>query len=115
MKVSFEGIGETVATFEAETEGATAVKPGAAVTLSGNGKVCACTKDKEIPVGVALGVRGGYASVQTSGYVKLPCAAALTVGYQHVAMNTDGKLAVLATGRGCVVTDVEDGVCGVIL
>lgn len=115
MKVSFEGIGENVATFEVETEGAAAAAPGKAVTLSANGKVRACAAEGEIPVGVALEVRGGYAAVQTAGYVKLPCAAGLTVGYQHVAVDADGKLTAAADGRGCIVTDVDSGVCGVIL
>lgn len=115
MKVSFEGIGETVVTFEAEMEGKTAVTPGGAVVLSGNGKVCACTKAGEVPIGVALDARDGYAAVQVAGYVKLPCAAALTVGCQRVAMDSSVKLAAADTGRECIVTDVENGECGVIL
>ncbi len=115
MKVSFEGIGEKVVTFEAESEGKAAVIPGSAVTLSANGKVSACTKAGDIPAGVALSVREGFAAVQIGGYVKLPCAAGLTAGYQQAAMDADGKLAAASTGRGMLVTDVNGGVCGVIL
>lgn len=115
MKVSFEGIGERVATFEAETQGSTAVVPGEAVTLSGSGKVCACANAGDIPAGMALDVRDGYAAVQVAGYVKLPCASGLTVGWHSLAVDSTGKLAETSGGRGALVTDVSDGVCGVIL
>ncbi len=115
MKVSMEGMGEQVATFEAETEGAGAVTAGTAVKLSGSGKVCACTAEGDVPAGAALSVRNGYAAVQVAGYVKLPCAAGLAVGYQRLATDASGKLTAADAGRGALVTDVENGVCGVIL
>ncbi len=116
MKVSFEGIGETVATFEAETEGSAAVVPGKAVVVCGNGKVSACTTAGAVPAGVALSLRGGYAAVQVKGYVKLPCAAGMEIGFQAVAMDSDGKLAAASSGgREVLVTDVADGECGMIL
>lgn len=116
MKVSFEGIGEGVATFEAETTGAGAVVPGKAVTVSGNGKVSACTKAGDIPAGVALSVRGDFAAVQVSGYVKLPCDSSLPLGWQAVAMDSAGKLTAAGSGgRQLLVVDTDGGECGVIL
>lgn len=115
MKVSFEGMGERVATFEAVTAGNTAVVPGGMVTLAGNGKVCACTASGDVPAGVALDVRDGLAAVQIGGYVKLPCASAMTVGYHHLASDSSGKAVETSGGRCAIVTDVADGVCGAIL
>lgn len=117
MKVSFEGIGETAATFEAQETGLAKVRPGEAVTLCGNGRVCACTAEGDIPVGLALSVRCGYAAVQTGGYLKLPCAAGLKAGFGRVSMNADGKLKADPKGREAVIVDVDEsaGLCGVIL
>ncbi len=116
MKVSLEGIGAEVVTFEAETAGAGAVAAGKAVTMSGSGKVSACAKAGDVPAGAALSVRDGLCAVQVKGYVKLPCAAGLTVGWQALASDAGGKLtAADSGGRQALVTDVEDGVCGVIL
>ncbi len=115
MKVSFEGVGERVVTLEAETAGDGAVTPGALVKLTGNGRVGACSQAGDLPAGVALSVREGLAAVQTAGYMKLPCAAALTVGWHHLALDSDGKLAETEGGRCALVMDVESGVCGAIL
>ena len=116
MKVSFEGMGEQVVTFEAETSGSGAVTAGKPVVVSENGKVSAASKSGDIPAGVALSVRGGYAAVQVAGYVTLPCDGALTVGYQHIELDEEGKVQHASTGgRGVIVTDVTDGVCGLIL
>ncbi len=116
MKVSFEGMGEKVVTFEAETSGSGAVAPGGVVTMSGYGKVKACTSTSETPVGVALSLREDLAAVQIAGYAVLPCAAGLAVGWQAVAADSSGKLTAASTGgRPVLVTDVADGMCGVIL
>lgn len=116
MKVSFEGMGEQVVTFEAVTTGSGAVTAGKPVVVTGNGTVSATSKAGDIPAGVALSVRGGYAAVQVAGYVTLPCAASLTVGYQHIQLDASGKVAAAATGgRGALVAHVADGVCGLIL
>ena len=115
MKVSFNGIGEQVATFEAVTDGSTAAKAGSIAVMSDNGKVCAASKASELPAGLVLDVRGDYAAVQIGGYMKLPCDTGLTVGYQHLATDASGKVKSATTGRPGLVVDVEDGVCGVIL
>lgn len=115
MKVSFLGIGEQVATFEAVTSGATAVQVNAPAVMSGNGKISASSKAGELPAGMVTAVRGDFAAVQIGGYMKLPCDAALTVGYQHLVTDASGKLKSAAAGRPGLVVDVADGVCGVIL
>lgn len=111
MKVSLEGFEEKVVTFEAED----AVTADSMVVLTGNGKVGPCAKAGDVPAGVALNVRNGFAAVQTGGYVKLPCAPAMTVGWHHLALNSDLAVAEADGGRCALVTDVSDGVCGVIL
>lgn len=117
MKVSFEGIGAEAVTFEAQETGAAKVMAGEAVALCANGKVCACTAAGEIPVGVALSVREGYAAVQTRGYVKLPCAAGMEPGFGRFSMDASGQLQKDDNGREAVVTDVDEteGMCGVLL
>ena len=117
MKVSFEGYAENVATFEAQETGAARVLPGEAVTLCGNGRVCACTKEGDIPIGLAVSVREGCAGVQTTGYCRLPCAAGLKAGFQRVSASADGKLKADEAGREAVVVDVDEskGICGVLL
>ncbi len=111
MKVSMEGFDEKVVTFETE-EGVTA---GQMVVMTGNGKVGPCTGEGDVPAGVALSVREGFAAVQTGGYMKLPCAAGMTVGWHRLALNSDLAAAETEGGRCALVTDVSDGVCGAIL
>lgn len=117
MGISFEGIGEMVITFEAEENGSAAVVVGEPVIMSESGKVCACTTEGDVPVGVALSVHGGYAAVQIAGYVKLPCAEGTVVGCTRVSVNAEGKLQSDTEGREAIIVDVDDvnGVCGVIL
>ena len=58
MKVSLNGYGESVTTFEAEDS----VKAGYPVKMTGNGKVGLCTA-KEAFCGIALNVRNGFTIV----------------------------------------------------
>lgn len=115
MKVSFNGFGEQVVTFEAVTDGDNPAEVGKIAVMNGNGRVCATSKAGEMPVGLILDVRGGYASVQVCGYMKLPCASSLNPGYQHVVTDVSGAMKFASTGRPCLITDVENGVCGIIL
>lgn len=110
MSVSFEGIGQIVATFEA-VSGTAAGDP---VKISSAGKVTACS-DGDRFCGVALYVTGdGHAAVQLSGH----CTAAYTgtapdVGYGRLV--SDGSGAVKAdagsegvyTGGEYLITEVD--------
>ena len=113
MDISLHGYGENAATFAISGN----VTAGLPVKISANGTVAPCTaKDKFC--GVALSVRGGYASVQTAGYVKLPYSGTKpTVGYQAINADGAGKVQAEATGRLLLVTDVDEptGTCGFIL
>ena len=65
-KISFEGIGQQVATFEA----AAGVTAGHVVKMADNGKVSKCSEGEDF-CGVALNVRGGCAGVQLRGCATL--------------------------------------------
>ncbi|MGN0488724.1 MAG: hypothetical protein ACI4HO_05645 [Ruminococcus sp.] len=82
MNVDFKGYGENVATFLADDT----VKEGTLVKLSENYTVTACTTGDEI-VGLCVNVRDGYAAVQLSGYVELPCSTQIALGYKGICAN----------------------------
>lgn len=98
MKVSFEGIGESVVTFyNDDTNGAGA---GAPVKMSGNGEVSACGAGERF-FGVALANEGDFAAVQTGGYVQLSYSGtAPAAGYVQLAADGDGGVKVVTTGGG---------------
>jgi len=114
MKISLNGCGENVATFEADIS----VTAGMPVKMTGNGIVGACAA-KEQFCGLAVSVRGGFAAVQLGGYAQVPYsgAAAPAVGYQTLNGAGDGRVQVEATGRSILVTDVDTTAktCGMIL
>ena len=112
MSVSFNGFNEGVLTFEA----ASGVAAGKPVMISQSGKVQAVTSGAFC--GICLNVREGYAAVQLSGYVTVPCSGTVNVGYQKLAAYTDGKVKVDTTnGREYLVVDVNAtaGTAGIIL
>ena len=88
-KISFEGIGQQVATFEA----AAGVTAGHVV----NGKVSKCSEGDNF-CGVALNVRGGCAGVQLRGFVTLNCAGTETVGYVNLVADGSGGVKKAASG-----------------
>ena len=93
MKVSFEGIGEMVATFEVSG----AVAPGDMVKLSEDGKVSACGDSDEF-IGLAVTVREGFAGVQFAGMAQVSCDEALTCGWKKLAANGKGGVKTAASG-----------------
>ena len=114
MKVSFQGFDEQVTTFEAGS----GVTPGAPVKVSANGTVAACGA-ADIPCGVAVNVRGGYAGVQLRGYVRLPYSGSLSLGRQLVVADAGGKIkaATGSTGLPVLFTylDSAASTAGIIL
>ena len=107
MEVAFDKIGEVVATFEA-AEG---------VTVTASGQVGPCSAEGDVPAGVAVSLRNGLAGVQLYGYVELPCAATLTVGFGKVSMDASGKVQPDTDGRPALVVyaDSTAGQCGLFL
>lgn len=92
-KISFEGIGQQVATFEA----AAGVTAGHVVKMADNGKVSKCSEGDDF-CGVALNVRGGCAGVQLRGFVTLNCAGTETVGYVNLVADGSGGVKKAASG-----------------
>ena len=88
MKVSYEGVAEQVATFQVDGASNPAVQSGDrggtlrqrhGEGLPGQHGPCRawCWR-----------VKDGLAAVQVAGYMRLPCAAALTVGYAQLALDS---------------------------
>ena len=114
METCFNGIGETAATFAAQS-GVTAGMP---VRMTGNGIVGPCAAGEDF-CGVALNARCGYAAVQLHGYAELAVSGtAPGVGWKALSAAADGKIQLAATGgRQYLVVDSDDAAktCGVIL
>ena len=113
MKVELNGFGEKMVTFEA-VQGTAAGMP---IMMSANGEVAPCAAGK-LFCGIAGNVRGEFAAVQLSGYVKVPYSGtAPAVGYQAFSGDGAGKVKVDSAGRQLLVVDVDTAtaVCGIIL
>lgn len=111
MNVNFNGYGENVATFEADS---TLTEAGVPVKMSGDGTVAACASGDDF-CGVCVNVRAGYASVQLAGYVRLPATSKIAAGYKKLSASSDGSVAVTTTGREHLVVDSTDDSVGIIL
>ena len=92
-KISFEGIGEMVATFACAGE----VTAGQVVKMTGNGTVGPCDAGDDF-CGVALSAQEGYAAVQVAGLVTVVTADELTVGWAVLAADGDGGVAAADAG-----------------
>ncbi|MBR5381812.1 MAG: hypothetical protein IK136_04245 [Oscillospiraceae bacterium] len=110
MSVSFDGIGETVATFEA----ASGVAAGDPVKASASGKTAKCSNGERF-CGAALYVSGdGHAAVRLRGHhTAAYTGSAPSVGYVHLVANGSGGVKVDAgsndvyTGAEYLVTEVD--------
>lgn len=107
-RVSFEGIGEVMATFYAG-EG---VKGGQVVKLGGDGEVAPCAAGERF-FGVAVSGSDGYAGVQVAGFAQMKCEeGAVETGY--VTLTADGSGGVKKAdggdkGQEYLVVSVDDG------
>lgn len=111
MNVNFNGYGENVVTFEADS---TVTKTGIPVKMSGDGKVAACAKN-DVFCGICVGINGDYASVALEGYVTMGTDAKITTGYSKLAAGANGKVAANDSGREYLVIDSTDSTVGFIL
>ena len=101
-KISFDGIGEVVATFTCGAD----VKAGQVVKASGNGAVDKCGD------GVALTPGDeGFATVQVGGLVQVAAAEGLTEGWNPLLADGNGGVkkdsATTPTGREYLVISVD--------
>lgn len=111
MNVNFNGIGENVVTFMADSSLTAA---GVPVKVSADGTVAPCQSSENF-CGLCVGVRNGYAAVQIAGYAIFPASAKISAGYQKLAVNASGKVAVNNSGRELLVVDSTATEVGVIL
>lgn len=111
MNVNFNGYGEQVTTFIADD---TLTQPGVPVAVSDNGTVKPCDENENF-CGVCVGVRNGYAAVQTAGFVTMPATAKIGVGYQKLTTGAGGTVATGAEGRELLVVESGEDEVGFIL
>ena len=93
MNVSFKGYGENVATFVATSD----VAVGNIVKISDDFEVSKAASGDDF-IGVCVGVRGGYAAVQLSGYVELPASAKINLGRTGLSAASATTVAASQTG-----------------
>lgn len=114
MAVSFEGFHGKALTFRTAND----TVPGTPVKVSESKTVEACANNN-VFCGKCIAVQGDYASVQLSGYVKMPYSGtAPSVGYAALAADGNGKVKSVTTGgRSYLVLDVDTaaGTVGFIL
>lgn len=106
MGISFEGIGQVLATFAVE-EGVTA---GSVVTITENGTV-GLGSDGSLPCGVLLhGEEDGMGAVQLEGLVSVGYTGTVpALGYGMLACDGQGGVkAVDAGGLTCLVVSVDE-------
>ena len=109
MSVSFEEIGQTVATFQLES----GLAVGQVCKITANGKAGACSEGDDF-CGVILSKNGDYGAVAVRGFVPLPYSP--TVGYCALAADGKGAVAKASTGgRSLLAVSVENGTVTVLL
>ena len=94
MKVSFEGIGEMVATFPVTEE----VEKGCMVKLDEDGCVSPCVDGEEF-IGMAVNSRQGFAGVQFAGMAQVAYSG-IAPGCGWVKLSADGNGGVKADENG---------------
>ncbi len=111
MNVNFNGFNESVATFIADTN---LTQTGVPVKVTGDGKVSMCAVNEPF-CGICVGLRGGYAAVQLSGYVTVNTIAKVATGYKKLAAGSSGKIIVSDVGREYLVINSTATEAGIIL
>ena len=104
MKVSFEGIGEQVISFEA----ASGTQKNEFVKISANNKVANCSAD-DVFAGYCINTEAGFADVKTHGYIEVPYTGttAPTVGFATLTAAGSGKVQADEDGREYLVIKVD--------
>lgn len=94
-KVSFEGIGEVVATFLADGD----IQAGQVVKLSGDSTVKACAAGEKF-CGIAVSpAKKGCVAVQVGGFVQVSCSDSnVTAGYGTLTANGTGGVKKAGSG-----------------
>ena len=109
MKISMCGYDKSVTTFLGED-----LINGDVVKMSGNLTVAKATSSDEI-CGVVISAEKGYASVQTRGYVELPCSGMSDLGYLNIVADGSGGVTEGSGSHEVLVVSLENGVAGIVL
>lgn len=87
---NFRGLNAEVATFNCDSSVTT---KGQLVKMSGSGSVSKCA-DGDLPIGVTVNVKNGYAAVQIRGFAEIAQDGTISaVGYQSISACDDQTLA----------------------
>lgn len=112
MNVDFKGYAENVATFIVSGN----LSAGQFVKMSNNYTVTAASSGDDI-IGYCVGVRGGYAAVQLSGYVEAKSSGTVDLGY--VGINAYSADTVQASNSAVkhkvIYSDSDNHIAGFIL
>lgn len=108
MSICFEGVGQVAATFAVDGGDLESLRPGMAVVLTGNGTVGLGDEGDGLCGVVLGGVRGGAATVQVRGAVRVSFeGTAPAVGWQGLACDGLGSVKVAADGVKYLVMAVD--------
>ena len=112
MNVDFKGYDENVATFIASGT----LEAGQFVKISSDYTVAAAQANDEI-IGMCIGVRGGYAAVQLSGYVESKSSGTVNVGLTGLCAASEDtvKTSASALKRKVIFSDSENNIVGFLL
>ena len=103
MKVSFEGIGEQVLSFEK----ASGTAKGEFVKLSADNTVASCAAGDKF-AGYCIETKDGFAVVKTHGYIEVGyTGTAPAVGFANLAADVGGKVKKADAGREYLVIKVD--------
>ena len=109
MNISFDGIGEVIATFAAEDTAALAV--GDAVVVTGDGEVGLGAAGGQLCGVVVTVAEDGYAGVQIDGLVQVNYTgtAAPAAGWELLVTDGAGNVqAAQSDGVACLVVSVDE-------
>lgn len=110
MDINFSGCGENAVTMLASGN----LKKGMFVKMTDNGTVAPCASGDNF-CGVCVDVRDGYATVQLSGYVMMPAAKSVGIGYQKLSASSAEIATSSTTGREYLVVECGTASVGFIL
>ena len=103
MNISFAGFNENSVTFICSED----VVAGKVVKITDNGTVSDCA-DGDTFCGIATDVRSDCATVQLTGYTRLPYSgSAPSLGYTALVADGNGAVTAGEGGRTYLVTDVD--------
>lgn len=100
-QVSFDDIGQVLATFVAQD----GVARGQVVKLTGNGQVGPCAAGDAF-CGLSLS-GSGFAGVQVGGFAQLPATGDITLGWTKLAADGSGGVKAATTGREYLVVEFD--------